>query len=90
MIVPNLSGGEIVLTPGVMTSLTPEEFFDALRRHVNGDWGDIDEQDWNANNHALVYGGRILSQYYTDEGTKFWVITEADRSITTFLLPEEY
>ena len=65
-----------------------------LRRHAQGDWGDLDDLDAQANEEALASGGRLFSVYYlkdgTDKGTKIYVITEWDRSVTTALLPEEY
>jgi len=62
----------------------------ALKRHHLGDWGDLDEDDKRCNEAALVEGGRLFSVYYTGDGVKFWIITEADRSVTTILLPEDY
>jgi len=61
----------------------------ALGRHVRGDWGDVDAEDRAANDRALREGTRVLSSYRAG-GVKFWVITEADRSATTVLLPSEY
>lgn len=61
-----------------------------MRRHAKGDWGDLDVEDLQANDAALKSGGRLVSSYRTESGTKFWIITEADRSATTVLLPEEY
>ena len=61
-----------------------------LRRHARGDWGDLEEEDREANDGALASGERLLSAYSADDGTKFWVITEWDRSATTVLFPEEY
>ena len=68
---------------------TPTEF---LNRHVSGDWGELCEEDKELNDQALHDGNRILSAYETSAGytRKIWVITEADRSVTTLLLPEEY
>jgi hypothetical protein len=63
--------------------------FALLGRHVRGDWGDLDDEDKQRNDEALTLGSRIFSAYLV-EGVKFWVITEADRSVTTILLPEEY
>lgn len=82
--------GRIVVTPGVIEKLRPTEVFHALQRHALGDWGDIHKNDIGLNEEALVHGGRLLSVYYTSSGTRFWIITEADRSATTVLLPEEY
>lgn len=65
----------------------PAEFLD---QHARGEWGDVDAQDKEANEAALRDGTRILSSYKTKAGVKLWVITEADRSATTVLLPDEY
>ena len=61
-----------------------------LARHANGDWGEVDEDDRRANEYAVEHGLRVLSGYTLRTGEKIWVITEADRSSTTILLPEEY
>ena len=82
--------GRIVATPGAVASVTAEEAAEALNRHMHGDWGDVSPQDWESNDAAFDEGERLLSSYRTDNGVKFWVITEADRSATTVLLPEEY
>ncbi len=89
---PRFPLGQIVATPGALTALaeagqTPFEF---LERHVQGDWGDLDEHDRNENERSLREGLRLLSAYRLTTGVKLWVITEADRSISTLLLPEEY
>ena len=55
-----------------------------------GDWGELDEEDKKANDQALQTGERLLSAYRTANGTKFWIITEADRASTCVLLPEDY
>jgi hypothetical protein len=62
----------------------------ALRRHASCDWGELCAEDKASNDQALQYGGRLMSAYRTPTGVKFWIITEADRSATTTLLPEEY
>lgn len=82
--------GEIYVTPGVMNRIPQFEIHEALVRHVNGDWGEVCKEDWELNDEALELGHRILSVYTSSNGVKFWIITEADRSITTILLPEEY
>jgi hypothetical protein len=82
--------GNLVATPNALRSLTHEEMIVALRRHQSGDWGDLTDTDKAENNTAMVEGCRILSLYHTNNGTKFWMITEADRSRTTVLLPEDY
>jgi hypothetical protein len=61
-----------------------------LARHANGDWGEVDEHNRKANEHALEHGLRVLSAYTLRTGERIWIITEADRSTTTVLLPEEY
>ena len=82
--------GQIVATPGALE--LAEQGIDLLAyllRHLNGDWGDLCEEDKAENNFSVKNGYRILSAYPTPLG-KLWIITEADRSATTFLLPEEY
>ena len=84
--------GQIVATPGALEAFgragqNPAEF---LRRHCSGDWGELDAEDWAANDRALQEGSRLLSAYKLRDGTKIWIITEADRSSTCLLLPEEY
>ena len=59
----------------------------ALTRHAAGDWGNLCDEDRRENELALQEGHRLLSAYQADDGTKFWIITEADRSVTTVLLP---
>ena len=82
--------GQIVSTPGVLHEVSRGDMGTALSRHVRGDWGDVCEDDKQANDNALRNGGRLLSSYLGSDGTKFWIITEADRSVTTLLLPSEY
>ena len=84
--------GQVVATPGALAALaqseqTPLEF---LQRHASGDWGELDEADKRENDFSLDKHLRLLSAYHTTSGEKLWVITEADRSATTFLLPSEY
>jgi len=94
--------GRIVATPGALQALEaagqqPAQFLD---RHVSGDWGELDEEDKRENEFSVRNGLRILSAYplerlfsragTTSGGDKLWIITEADRSATTLLLPEEY
>ena len=61
-----------------------------LARHLSGQWGDLDAHDQQANDAALRDGSRLLSAYTLDDGTRIWVLTEADRSSTCVLLPSEY
>ena len=89
---PKLRLGQVVLTPGAVEALTisGQGAIEFLKRHVNSDWGDVDAEDWQANDLAMVQGTRIISAYRTAAGDKLWIITEADRSVTTLLLPSEY
>jgi hypothetical protein len=84
--------GQIVATPGALAALGtyPQEAYTFLLRHQAGDWGEVDQADARENELSVDLGYRILSAYTTRTGTKVWVITEADRSTTTLLLPEEY
>lgn len=79
--------GQLLTTPGAQ-EVVPDPS-DIIRRHASGDWGTVSEEDWKLNDESLDNGGRLLSAYEVD-GTKIWIITEADRSATTILLPEEY
>ncbi len=82
--------GRVVITSGALQVLPSEEVLESLQRHVQGDWGDICEEDWALNDEALQQEGRLLSRYLSKQGSRFWIITEWDRSVTTILLPEEY
>lgn len=82
--------GQIVSTPNALNCIPADEMLAALRRHLSGDWGTLDKEDWNTNERALRHGGRLFSAYLSITGQKFWIITEADRSVTTVLLPEDY
>jgi hypothetical protein len=84
--------GNVVATRTFMDRVeNPEELMrTTLSRHANGDWGDCCENDKLENDRALEDGERLMSVYRTEDDTKYWVITEWDRSVTTFLLPEDY
>ena len=82
--------GCVVFTPRALTTLSQDEVLKALMRHMSGDCGSLDEQDWTLNDEALKFGGRLLSQYRAKDDTRFWIITEQDRSATTILLPDDY
>src|SRR5229473_3721075 len=84
--------GQLVATPGALAALekTGQNAMEFLSRHVSGDWGELPKEDKDENRMSLEKGFRLLSSYRTTAGDKLWVITEADRSITTLLLPEEY
>jgi hypothetical protein len=84
--------GRVVATPGALEALenasqSPAEF---LRRHQTGDWGELCEADKRENELSVKQGFRVLSAYRTTTDVRLWIITEADRSSTTLLLPSEY
>jgi hypothetical protein len=92
-----LNLGQIVATPAALEAIeaSGQTAADFLRRHANKDWGDLGDEDKQLNDEALQDGSRILSAYRTSNGTKLWVITEAEddsgqRAATTILLPEQY
>ena len=89
---PRFQLGQVVATPGALEALEdagqlPGEF---LRKHVSGDWGDVEADDRRENETSVEGGSRLLSAYKTAKGIKLWVITEADRASTCVLLPDEY
>jgi hypothetical protein len=91
--------GSVVATPGALAALerVGQAPIDYIQRHARGDWGDLDEEDKQANAEALKQGSRLLSAYALPDGTKLWIITDGvidpdtgERYATTLLLPEEY
>ena len=91
-LLPKFSLGRIVATPGALEALEEpnQNPFEFLERHQAGDWGELCEDDKSENEFSLKNGFRILSAYRTLHVVKVWVITEADRSVTTLLVPHEY
>jgi hypothetical protein len=89
---PLFTLGQVVATPGALAAIekSGQQPGDSLARHVRGDWGELDPGDIKENELSLQHGFRLLSAYHTSAGEKLWVITEADRSSTCILLPEEY
>jgi len=90
--VPLFASGRLVATPGALALLeeakrSPSEF---LSRHLRGDWGELCQEDKSENELSLKHGFRLLSSYPVTETATLWIITEADRSVTTLLLPSEY
>ena len=84
--------GRVVATPGALNAMEhnlahPLTF---LVRHQSGDWGDLDAEDRAENEYSVEHELRLLSAYTLPDGTRIWIITEADRSSTCILLPEEY
>ena len=84
--------GRVVATPGAVEAMKrlSIEPIALVFRHANGDWGELCEQDREENIRSIQHGYRVFSSYRVDPDTKLYVITEADRSVTTILLPSEY
>lgn len=84
--------GQVVVTPGAVAAMQQvgEHPLLYLQRHAHGEWGDLDAEDVQENEFSLQHGLRLLSAYRLKDGTRIWIITEADRSATTILLPSEY
>jgi len=78
------------MTRGVSEIIAEADQVKALQRHLDCDWGNLRDNDKAENDLSLEKGLRLLSAYHDRNGVKFWIITEADRSATTLLLPEEY
>jgi hypothetical protein len=89
---PKFRLGQLVATPGALRALKDagQEPLEFIQRHVSGDWGEVPEEDKQENDFSVTHGFRILSAYRTAKGVKIWILTEADRSATTLLLPDEY
>ena len=89
---PMFSLGQVVATPGALSAMTELNIvpLDLIHRHNTGDWGDLGAEDQQQNLLALRSGLRIFSSYKISASVKIWIITEADRSSTTLLLPDEY
>lgn len=91
-IVAHFGLGKVFASPAALNALETAKVshWDLIRRHARGDWGEVNESDRRENYDAMAYGLRILSSYALPTGERVWVITEADRSATTLLLPEDY
>jgi hypothetical protein len=89
---PRFELGRVMITPAASAALEAAKVptILLLARHVHGDWGEVDEHDRLQNEMAVSQGMRVLSSYPLSADTKLWGITEADRSATTILLPDEY
>ena len=87
---PSFKLGQTLITPNARDTLNPEDVRAALQRHARCDWGDCSEDDAVENEFALDKYLRLFSVYHDRNGVKFWIITEADRQVTTILLPEDY
>lgn len=82
--------GRILITPAIEECIDRPDLDNALGRHARGDWGDLNPDDYRRNELALREGGRLFSAYSDRRDIRFWIITEADRAVTTVLLPAEY
>ena len=82
--------GRTVITAAAHAALNLEDVAKSMHRHHTGDWGDLCDEDKQANAAALIYSSRLLSAYDIPPNHRLWIITEADRRSTTLLLPEEY
>jgi hypothetical protein len=89
---PKFELGAVVATPGALELLqrAGKQPLDYIIRHLEGDWGTLDEHDRLVNEQALLHGGRLLSSYIVVGDERLWIITESDRSASTLLLPSEY
>jgi hypothetical protein len=87
---PKFLLGRIVAMRNILNQIPHDEILNALSRHVRGEWGKLEPEDWNANENALKKGGRLFSEHYSIQGVKFWIITEWHRRTTTVLLPKDY
>lgn len=85
-----VSLGKVVATPNALERLADADIQQALARHAAGDWGEVSDEDREENEFSLREGFRLMSVYRSAEGETFWIITEADRSSTTVLMPEDY
>lgn len=92
----SFEAGRLVCTAGVAEAMQSSISFScfvsqSVRRYLNADWGNLDEEDWNLNTEAVTTGGRIFAAYRSEELQQtIWLITEADRKYTTILFPDEY
>lgn len=89
-VIPRFPLGHVVMTAEAFDRLEIEDVSLALARHCQCDWGEVGSPDWERNNQSLDTGDRLLSVYHDRDETTFWIITEADRSTTTVLLPDDY
>ena len=87
---PRFNPGRLMITRNAKDVLPRAEVDAAIKRHLNGDWGDVCQSDWKVNEDTLKNGGRLLSVYHTQDKVRFWIITESDYSATTVLLPSDY
>ena len=82
--------GSIVATPAALAVTSSQQLLEALEHHLTGDWGNVSAEDAQANEDAVTHGYRVFSVYQMADDSRFWIITEADRSSTCVLLPSDY
>lgn len=89
---PRLPLGRLFITPAAQNALEAGgvSIFVLVNRHARHDWGELCPEDREQNNLAIQSGARVLSNYRLPDGKRIWIVTEADRSVTTVLLPEDY
>ncbi|MRS99702.1 hypothetical protein GJQ57_13710 [Ralstonia pickettii] len=89
---PRLPLGHLVATPAAVAALAASgvSIYRLLNRHARCDWGELSDEDRQQNDLAVTTGQRVLSSYPLENGQRIWIITEADRAVTTVLLPEDY
>jgi len=87
---PRFNPGRLMITRNAKDVLPRSEVNAAIGQHLHGDWGNVCDEDKRANEDALKHGGRLFSVYHTKDDVRFWIITEADYSATTVLLPSDY
>ena len=81
--------GRLCFTETAVAEVPADELLKAVQRHAAGDWGTLDQTDWEGSDKALRDGARLFSRYESSAGRKFWIVTEADRAVTTVSLPED-
>ena len=89
---PKFELGQLLTTPGALQALSRNGADGSVYadRHRKGDWGNVSDHSVHENERALIQHDPIMSAYTLEDGTRIWIVTEADRGTTTILLPEEY
>lgn len=90
MLIAKFELGTVVVTPTVLEKISEIDQMKALNAHANCEWGNVSADDRLANENGLEHGDRLFSVHITTNGCLIWVITEADQSVTTMLMPEDY
>jgi hypothetical protein len=87
---PKFRLGTLVISANASCQLSPSDIASAVTRHARGEWGEVCDEDREENELSLRESFRLLSVYRSSGGLAFWIITEADRSTTTILMPDDY